>query len=688
MRETNVETMIEGLLYTSTFTQRSPIMPDVWIRYGVEGPDPQDLLLLAHWDKSGPSLAAELERRLIAGYPPGTDTFPVRVGAKIAPTQSVVAATLSFRDLMRSALPLSPWWRGYLGSGEPSSLLKDKESFAPLREELLAQLKRGDAAPPREPSSAPNGKEPSERRGSNDLLWLVRVAGALALLHRVAPKGAKKVDDQVLGAWSEQINDHDQVVDAFLALFSGVDAPGDAPLLWAVHRNRRVEMAIRESTATVKADAARQLFDVTGKKICWAILDTGVDARHIAFRRRRGDGWVWSTAPFYSAPPEGAPALPSGAPAPESLTRVVKTYDFTDLRALLAAPLTELDRYIGEHLSEPLKKRFADPSERERLERALERTKGTCVNGKLLPNKGPIDWLAWGDVLCVPHRGEHYVAPAHKHGTHVAGILAADWRAKDLRNDIVRDEVGTPRRHVERKGVCPDIELYDIRVLQRDGSPDEIALIAALQFVRALNASHGHIVIHGINLSLSIPHEVSNYACGRTPVCEECDRLVASGVVVVAAAGNYGRARYVTPEGKIDEGYRAVSITDPGNAESVITVGATHRADPHDFGVSYFSSRGPTGDGRAKPDLVAPGEKVTSTVMSGEDSAEESLDGTSMAAPHVSGAAALLMCRYPELIGKPAEIKRILCKTATDLGRDRYFQGAGLLDTLRAMQSF
>ncbi len=186
MRETNVETMIEGLLYTSTFTQRSPIMPDVWIRYGVEGPDPQDLLLLAHWDKSGPSLAAELERRLIAGYPPGTDTFPVRVGAKIAPTQSVVAATLSFRDLMRSALPLSPWWRGYLGSGEPSSLLKDKESFAPLREELLAQLKRGDAAPPREPSSAPNGKEPSERRGSNDLLWLVRVAGALAL-----PRGVR-----------------------------------------------------------------------------------------------------------------------------------------------------------------------------------------------------------------------------------------------------------------------------------------------------------------------------------------------------------------------------------------------------------------------------------------------------------------------------------------------------------------
>jgi hypothetical protein len=63
------------------------------------------------------------------------------------------------------------------------------------------------------------------------------------------------------------------------------------------------------------------------------------------------------------------------------------------------------------------------------------------------------------------------------------------------------------------------------------------------------------------------------------------------------------------------------------------------------------------------------------------------LDGTSQAAPHVSGAAAMLMARYPELIGKPGKIKRILCDTATDLGRQRNFQGHGLLDVLRALQS-
>jgi subtilisin family serine protease len=116
----------------------------------------------------------------------------------------------------------------------------------------------------------------------------------------------------------------------------------------------------------------------------------------------------------------------------------------------------------------------------------------------------------------------------------------------------------------------------------------------------------------------------------------------------------------------------------------VITVGATHRFQPHSYGVSYFSSRGPTGDGRLKPDLVAPGEKITSSVPDGKVT---TMDGTSMAAPHVSAAAALLMARYREFVGQPERIKQVLCENATDLGRERYFQGNGMLDVLRALQA-
>jgi hypothetical protein len=58
-----------------------------------------------------------------------------------------------------------------------------------------------------------------------------------------------------------------------------------------------------------------------------------------------------------------------------------------------------------------------------------------------------------------------------------------------------------------------------------------------------------------------------------------------------------------------------------------------------------------------------------------------------MAAPHVSGAAAMLMARYSELVGQPRRIKKVLCDTATDLGRERSFQGSGMLDVLRAFQN-
>lgn len=275
-----------------------------------------------------------------------------------------------------------------------------------------------------------------------------------------------------------------------------------------------------------------------------------------------------------------------------------------------------------------------------------------------------IDWLRIVPHLLVPHAEPGYERPVDPHGTHVAGVLGADW-------------VDGP---TTLRGIAPSIRLYDFRVLDERGG-DEFEVIAALQLIRFLNEQSGTRLIHGVNLSLSLRHDLANYSCGWTPICEECDRLVRSGVVVVAAAGNAG---FQGGDFAMGYGYNTVSITDPGNTEAVITVGATHRSHPHRHGVSYFSSRGPTADGRRKPDLLAPGEDIDGPVPG---NGIQAMHGTSQAAAHVSGAAAILMARYKELRGRPERIKEILCATATDLGREHWFQGHGLVDVLRAMQS-
>jgi subtilisin family serine protease len=168
-------------------------------------------------------------------------------------------------------------------------------------------------------------------------------------------------------------------------------------------------------------------------------------------------------------------------------------------------------------------------------------------------------------------------------------------------------------------------------------------------------------------------------------------------VVVVVAAGNTGY-------GTLASAQRETSVTlsntinDPGNSNFAITVGATHRDAPHTYGVSFFSSKGPTGDGRMKPDLVAPGERITSCAAGkylasngGEipDSPPAYIDdsGTSMAAPHVSGAIAAFLSIRREFILQPEAVKKIFMDSATSLGRERYFEGSGLVDLMRAIQS-
>ena len=299
--------------------------------------------------------------------------------------------------------------------------------------------------------------------------------------------------------------------------------------------------------------------------------------------------------------------------------------------------------------------------------------------------------------------GTSATTDAYGHGTHVAGIIAGETKTATVVRPQ-RDESNDVTYLVEQvegmAGMAPMCRLVSYRVLNERGDGHQSAIIAALQHINEVNANGRDLKIHGVNLSVGYPFDPEWFACGQSPLCVEVSRLVRSGVVVVVAAGNtgYGYNKDFSEEDFVAAGLD-LTINDPGNAELAITVGSTHRDMPHRYGVSYFSSKGPTGDGRAKPDLVAPGERILSCaagsfrdIAAAKPDVPDSVDyleysGTSMAAPHVSGAIAAFLSIRREFIGQPEEIKRIFTSTATDLGRVRDFQGSGLVDVMRAIQS-
>src|SRR5207253_2488714 len=172
------------------------------------------------------------------------------------------------------------------------------------------------------------------------------------------------------------------------------------------------------------------------------------------------------------------------------------------------------------------------------------------------------------------------------------------------------------------------------------------------------------------------------------PLAVACRMAVQSGLVVVAAAGNFGKDANGNPV--------YGTITSPGTEPSVITVGAVttwgtpSRADDV---IATYSSKGPTPDRLMKPDIAAPGSRIPSTASAGNHLLTANpdlavgigymkLSGTSMAAPVVSGAAAMLLAAAPNLT--PNAVKAILMYTAERKGEPLAF-GAGEINMVGAM---
>ncbi|HVT94101.1 MAG TPA: S8 family peptidase [Bryobacteraceae bacterium] len=406
--------------------------------------------------------------------------------------------------------------------------------------------------------------------------------------------------------------------------------PGGA-VVFRIWEDTDVNAGLTNSISTIKADAAQRSFRALGDGIVWAVLDSGIQGTHVHFQ----------------------PAdSPIGAFNSLQIDLPLLHTDFTPLQ-----------------------------------------------NGALVDEFG--------------------------HGTHVAGIIAGYWASKNPEGEAVagsevRNEANgaaLAQRDILRSisGVAPKCKLVSLKVVADRTVNDETTgirqvagqgkvswILRAIDQIQQWNQNGKRLLIHGVNMSLGYDFDPRWFGCGQSPICVEVNRLVKSGVSVVVSAGNSGYSSFITASGAAESRFSDLTITDPGNAELAITVGSTHRDMPHRYGVSYFSSRGPTGDGRMKPDLVAPGERIISCAAGAEarkyqsvkDASGNSLPvlyceqtGTSMAAPHVSGAIAAFLSVRREFIGEPERVKEFFLGNSVDLRRERKFQGAGLVDLMKVLQA-
>jgi subtilisin family serine protease len=254
----------------------------------------------------------------------------------------------------------------------------------------------------------------------------------------------------------------------------------------------------------------------------------------------------------------------------------------------------------------------------------------------------------------------------HGHGTHVAGIIAGEGN--------------------KFRGVAPGAKILAYKVLSSSGSGYESDVIAGVDKA----VEDGADVI---SMSLGVSYYWFE-DCYEEALSSVVDSAVDNGVVVVIAAGNDG-----------EDGYQTVAA--PGCANKVITVGSVDKKNV----VTDYSSRGPVlyeSVYSIKPDILAPGGGVNrslackyepgiiATLASNSylyyslplctvETNYVKLSGTSMATPHISGVAALLLQKHPDW--SPEDVKSAIMSSAIDLGYDSLTQGAGRVDSLSAINA-
>lgn len=247
------------------------------------------------------------------------------------------------------------------------------------------------------------------------------------------------------------------------------------------------------------------------------------------------------------------------------------------------------------------------------------------------------------------------------HGTHCAGDAAGNGAASNGKY----------------KGLAPEAELIGVKVLTKTGSGYLSTVMAGVQWcIDNKDQYNIRVITMSLGSSATVP-------AAEDPVVKMVEKAWDQGIVVVIAAGNEG------PDGS--------TISSPGISPKVITVGAMDDKNTvvrSDDLAADFSSRGPTIDGLAKPDILSPGVNIISlrSYNSYLDKTNKSLrvdkdyfslSGTSMATPICAGVVALILQIYPNLT--PDQIKQRLLEAAENWNLPEYVQGKGYNDAEKAV---
>ena len=214
--------------------------------------------------------------------------------------------------------------------------------------------------------------------------------------------------------------------------------------------------------------------------------------------------------------------------------------------------------------------------------------------------------IGWRDEI--NGRAEPYDDEGH--GTHVASIAA-----------------GAGEGNTAYSGVAPGAALVGIKVLDHQGSGSTSGIINGINWMITNRATYG---IRIANMSLG----ADGCADGTDPLSTAVNNAVDNGIIMVVAAGNDGPA--------------GCTIGTPAAATQAITVGASYDAGERGWALAEFSSRGPTFDGRIKPDVVAPGRNITAA-LANSTNGYTVMSGTSMATPLLAGVVGLMLDASYEL---------------------------------------